>query len=270
MKKIILSTIVIVSVSGAADTLLKMFSQGKAHGNIKYYYIQTDKQNDTPYKDTSANANAVGGQLGFETASLTGWKLKTTFMFTNGFLLDDPVDTSILSRDNGIRLGTGAGGKDAQESFAVLGEALISYSVENFSINYGRQVIKTPLIHAKEVRMLPSAVQGAMASYRFDTAKLDISGGYLTHFKQRTSDQFINIQKHALGAKMRPMLVGNPDLVAPRGSYMSIEPGYFAWMLHETTGVEPQNFGKPHARVFEQAKQRILQVLGLIDPARVL
>ncbi len=192
-----------MSVSGAADTLLKMFSQGKAYGNIKYYYIQTDKQNDTPYKDTSANANAVGGQLGFETASLTGWELKTTFMFTNGFLLDDPVDTSILSRDNGIHLGTGAGSKDAQESFAVLGEALISYSVENFSINYGRQVIKTPLIHAKEVRMLPSSVQGVIISYRIDTAKLDISGGYLTHFKQRTSDQFINIQKHALGEKMR-------------------------------------------------------------------
>ncbi len=74
----------------------------------------------------------------------------------------------------------------------------------------------------------------------------------------------------ALLAKMRPVLVGNPDLVAPRGSYMSTEPGYFAWLLHETTGVEPQNFGKPHAQVFEQAKQRIQQVLGAIDPARVL
>ncbi len=74
----------------------------------------------------------------------------------------------------------------------------------------------------------------------------------------------------ALAAKMRPVLVGNPDLVAPRGSYMSIEPGYFAWMLHETTGVEPQNFGKPHQQVFEQARQRIQHVLGTVDPTRVL
>ena len=74
----------------------------------------------------------------------------------------------------------------------------------------------------------------------------------------------------ALVARMRPVLVGNPDLVAPRGNYMSTEPGYFAWMLHEATGVVPQNFGKPHAHVFEQVKQRIRQVLGSIDPARVL
>jgi len=88
-----------------------------------------------------------------------------------------------------------------------------------------------------------------------------------THDAQPAHHRFL---QDALLAKMRPVLVGNPDLVAPRGSYMSTEPGYFAWLLHETTGVEPQNFGKPHARVFEQAKQRIQQVLGGIDPARVL
>jgi len=88
-----------------------------------------------------------------------------------------------------------------------------------------------------------------------------------THDSQPRHHRFL---QDALAAKMRPVLVGNPDLVAPRGSYMSTEPGYFAWMLHEATGVEPQNFGKPHQQVFEQAKQRIRQVLGKIDPARVL
>ncbi len=73
-----------------------------------------------------------------------------------------------------------------------------------------------------------------------------------------------------LTEKMRPVLVGNPDLVAPRETFMSTEPGYYAWMLHETTGVVPQNYGKPHSQVFEQAKQRIAQVRGDVDLSRVL
>ncbi len=74
----------------------------------------------------------------------------------------------------------------------------------------------------------------------------------------------------ALVAKTRPVLVGNPDLVAPRETYMSTEPGYFAWRLHEASGVVPQNFGKPHQQVFEQAKERIRQVRGEIDSTRIL
>ncbi len=183
----------------AADSFSEMFTEGKAYGNIKYYYIQTDKQNDNPYKDTSAHANAIGGQIGFETASLMGFKAKATFMTTNGFSLGNPVDTSILGRDNGVRLGA----QYADDSFTVLGEALLQYNYEGFMANYGRQVIKTPLIHAKEVRMLPSAVQGAMLSYTDKTNGWSIGGSYLTHFKQRTSDSFVNIVEHALGANTR-------------------------------------------------------------------
>jgi len=60
----------------------------------------------------------------------------------------------------------------------------------------------------------------------------------------------------AMAAKARPVLVGNPDLVAPRGDYMSTEAGYFAWGLHEATGVEPVSFGKPHAHVFDKDTER--------------
>jgi len=182
----------------AADSFSEMFTEGKAYGNIKYYYIQTDKQNSGA-SDISAHANAIGGQLGFETASLMGFKAKMTFMTTNGFSLGNPVDTSILGRDNGVRLGS----EYADDSFTVLGEALLQYNYEGFMANYGRQVVKTPLIHAKEVRMLPSAVQGAMLSYTDKANGWNIGGSYLTHFKQRTSDSFINIVEHALGDKTR-------------------------------------------------------------------
>ncbi len=201
MKRTVLVSMAAASCLYAADSFSEMFTEGKAYGNIKYYYIQTDKQNGNPHKDTSANANAIGGQLGFETASLMGFKAKATFMTSNGFLLDDPVDASIIGRDNGVRLEGNPSGPAAQESFVVLGEALLQYDYEGFMANYGRQVIKTPLIHAKEVRMLPSAVQGAMLSYTDKANGWSVGGSYLTHFKQRTSDSFMNIVAHALGDK---------------------------------------------------------------------
>lgn len=74
----------------------------------------------------------------------------------------------------------------------------------------------------------------------------------------------------ALAKKARPILVGNPDLVSPQKGELFVEPGYFAWCAYEETGVVPQSFGKPHQHVFEQAKQRIQDVLGTVDPARIL
>lgn len=74
----------------------------------------------------------------------------------------------------------------------------------------------------------------------------------------------------ALAEKNRPVLVGNPDLVSPQKGKLFVEPGYFAWCAFEATGVVPQSFGKPHQHVFKQAKQRIQNVLGDVDPTRVL
>ncbi len=64
----------------------------------------------------------------------------------------------------------------------------------------------------------------------------------------------------------RPVLVGNPDIVAPRETGFSAEPGYFAHRLADRTGVEVKFFGKPFANIFELAFSR----LGGIDRSRVV
>lgn len=181
----------------AADSLQQWFEEGKVKGNVRYYYIETkkDKANGS---HTSAHANAVGGQLAYQTGSLNGLQLGMTFMTTNGFALPSSVDTSILGRDNGIRLENDASGDIAQDSFSVLGEAFIKYNYKDFNALYGRKVIKTPLMDAKDVRMLPSAVQGAFVDYTLESG-IVVGASYLTHFKQRTSSVFTNIVKHALG-----------------------------------------------------------------------
>ncbi|PHR59555.1 MAG: hypothetical protein COA44_01015 [Arcobacter sp.] len=201
MKHFLLATYIFTSFAFGADSLATWFQEGSVKGNVKYYYIET-KKDKTDGSHTSAHANSIGGTLSYTTGNLYGFSTGVTFMTTNGFALPNVVDTSILGKDNGVRLGTGAGGEDAQDSFSVLGEVFIKYEYKDFTALYGRKVIKTPLIHAKEVRMLPSAIQGAFVDYKV-ADETTIGASYLTHFKQRTSDQFTNIIEHALGANTK-------------------------------------------------------------------
>ena len=64
----------------------------------------------------------------------------------------------------------------------------------------------------------------------------------------------------------RPVYVGNPDIVAPRESGFSTEPGAFAHRLADRTGVSPQFFGKPFSNIFDLAFAR----LDNSDSARVV
>ena len=55
----------------------------------------------------------------------------------------------------------------------------------------------------------------------------------------------------------RPVLVGNPDIVAPREDGLSLEPGWYAHDLERRTGIKPEFFGKPFGNVYDIALSRI-------------
>lgn len=69
----------------------------------------------------------------------------------------------------------------------------------------------------------------------------------------------------ALQDSPRPVLVGNPDLVAPREDGLSLEPGHFAQCLADETGTVPQFFGKPFPDAYAVVRDR----LGGIPPHRI-
>ena len=64
----------------------------------------------------------------------------------------------------------------------------------------------------------------------------------------------------------RPVLVANPDLVAPRGKQLTLEPGYFAQLLTEQCDLTCEFFGKPHKAAFDA----VLEKLDGIHPSDVL
>ncbi|MBX2839973.1 MAG: HAD hydrolase-like protein, partial [Gammaproteobacteria bacterium] len=69
----------------------------------------------------------------------------------------------------------------------------------------------------------------------------------------------------ALATRTRPVLVGNPDLVAPRESDMSMEPGLFAHELADAGVCQPRFYGKPFKNVFDIVAKRIDNV----EPHRI-
>ncbi|HIC13017.1 MAG TPA: outer membrane porin, OprD family [Sulfurimonas sp.] len=220
MKYISLAIIILSSAllaTSEVNTLAEVFNEASVSGNVKYYYIQTDKDKSAPNAvSTSAYANSIGGQLSFDTASLYGFRSGVTFMTTNPFLLAANVDASLIARDNGIRVGDGVSGNIARDGFSVLGEAYLAYDYKNMGIYLGREVIRTPLINANEVRLLPSAVEGTSLYYKLGkTTKFDLA--YYSAFKQRTSSVFTNIIEHALGSQTKTITGSNAGYVVMFG-----------------------------------------------------
>lgn len=189
------------------DSFNRWFKEGKVSGNIRYYYIETNKKFITD-DESSAHANSVGGQLNYTTAIWNGWKLGATFMTTQPFLLPEYVESSSIGQDNGFI------GQNPASSFLVIGEAYTDYTNSLFNVWYGRRVITSPMIGAKDVRMLPSSIQGGEGQL-FLNDTITVSAGCIDRFKQRSSDRFTNIIKHALGADTRAITGKDEGFVIP-------------------------------------------------------
>lgn len=69
----------------------------------------------------------------------------------------------------------------------------------------------------------------------------------------------------SLASRPRPVLVGNPDIAAPREDGASREPGHWAHRLADRTGTTPAFHGKPFRGIYDLAFAR----LGC-DPGRVV
>ncbi|WP_165856354.1 HAD-IIA family hydrolase [Marinobacter sp. JSM 1782161] len=96
--------------------------------------------------------------------------------------------------------------------------------------------------------------------------RMDRCDGFLFLSTQDWTRSHQSILEASLSSYPRPLEVANPDLVAPRGDRLTLEPGFFAHQLVDRTGITPVFYGKPYTPAFEAAMAR----LGNPDPDRVL
>jgi glycerol-1-phosphatase len=122
------------------------------------------------------------------------------------------------------------------------------------------------LLHG--VRQHPQRRWGLMATEslgREDLEELDVTylaedpaayaeaEGFLMLGSAAWTEERQALLEAALTQNPRPVLVGNPDIVAPRESGFSTEPGHFAHRLADRTGITLEFFGKPFGNIFDLA-----------------
>lgn len=90
-----------------------------------------------------------------------------------------------------------------------------------------------------------------------DETALTEAEGFILLSSHGWSDARQDALAAALVAKPRPVLVGNPDLVAPREDGFTMQPGAYGHALMDVTGVSPVFFGKPYANAFDALVARV-------------
>ena len=92
------------------------------------------------------------------------------------------------------------------------------------------------------------------------------AGGIVLLSATTISEALMEEVAGSLAARPVPLLVGNPDLVAPREEGFSLEPGAYAHRLADDIGARPEFFGKPFDNAFQAVKERLA---GRVAPERI-
>ncbi|MEZ5661054.1 MAG: HAD hydrolase-like protein [Burkholderiaceae bacterium] len=90
-----------------------------------------------------------------------------------------------------------------------------------------------------------------------DPAAYDQVDGFLLLGSSGWNETRQSLLEQALMRRAREVRVGNPDIIAPRETGFSLEPGHYAHRLADAAGIEPLFFGKPFGNVFELVRERI-------------
>lgn len=97
-------------------------------------------------------------------------------------------------------------------------------------------------------------------------SQLDELDGFVFLSTEGWNETIHQALTRSLCHRPRPLCVANPDLVAPRGDCLTLEPGYFAQLLREQCGLQPTYFGKPYQPAFEAVRHK----LPGIEPDEIL
>ena len=224
MKRIILLSVIastIIMAGGdiapvekeAIPTIEAEESTGTVSGQFRAFYI------DRTYSGTvenNRNSLAVGGWIGYETASFHGLSAGAKLYAVEGVKIHDGPRTS-NNYDPSLY-------GDDFSNYGFIGEAYLNYKVGNNNLKVGRQKLNTPLAGADDARMLPNLFEAAVLSNTDITdttlivahitketvgtfgnvygkaSALSLQSGYGLGYKKGTNGNFVDMGVIALGA----------------------------------------------------------------------
>jgi glycerol-1-phosphatase len=111
-----------------------------------------------------------------------------------------------------------------------------------------------------------AALTGRLRRLADRAADYDAVEGFVFLSSDTWSEARQALLRASIARRLRPLVVGNPDIVSPGPEEIAIEPGYYAHRLAAELGVAPVFLGKPYAAIYRRLAQRYPD----IAPERVL
>lgn len=99
-------------------------------------------------------------------------------------------------------------------------------------------------------------IPARLADVFSDPSALDRADAVLFLSTARWSDRWQERLLDSLTRRPRPVVVANPDLVAPREDGLTLEPGLYGHAVMDATGADLHWFGKPFAAAFAEGIAR--------------
>jgi len=164
---------------------------------------------------------------------------KMTFVLTNGASLPPPV-----SLDKYRRFGFEFSAETVISSRDILTAELANRP----SIRWGAMALAASVLDE-----FPAEV----VALDDDPLLYDMVEGFILLGSANWNSARQRMMVESLSRVARPILVGNPDIVAPREYSLSIEPGWFGHEAARATGIAPFFCGKPFDSIFAEARKRI-------------
>nr|WP_321267883.1 porin [uncultured Sulfurimonas sp.] len=137
-----------------ANSFNEMFDYADAFGKFRLSYIDSAHKISALPSKTQKHATAFGGEFGFDTAELNGFKAHFVAYVSQSVDFVNP-DKEDLNEDFFA--------KDLN-SFAYIAEASIDYNSDLFQTKIGRIKAETPFANSDDIRMAANTFEGAWAN----------------------------------------------------------------------------------------------------------
>ncbi|MFH0709946.1 MAG: OprD family outer membrane porin [Pseudomonadota bacterium] len=209
-KAIVLCMVAVVALS--ASTIDELLA-GKASGQIRAAYVNQDNAVDTDTYGTS-----LGGVLKYETADWNGLKLGV------GAYVSQKIHGATGSFED-AQANPDLFGEDTK-SYAYVGEAYLDYTMNDFNLRLGRQLIDTPFADTDDIRMHPNTFEAAIATYS-GIEGTTLFGGYIKRWAGYDSgddiSKFKKFTENSSGTVVVGVVNESVENLALQGWYYNID-----------------------------------------------
>lgn len=176
----LLSTSAYSQVVKDTTSLQAALKRGTFSGHVRNVIMATDNAAGL----TDAYADGLGIGIGYESAPFHNFQVGISGFFMYNLFSSDlaAIDSATLA-PNRYELGL----FDVQNAHNTMLNRLenfyLKYTLDNFSIKVGKQLIKTPFINPQDARLAPTMVQGAIFEWKNNTTKVE--GGWIDKISPR-------------------------------------------------------------------------------------